>query len=120
MLASVRRLSSALLLVTWLSGLLIPAVTLHAEIDADCGDLAWQSDHSRTGFEDVRPDVGHGHCDLCHLQRAMGGVLLVAAAGPWSTGRPGFTSALREAHFASTAFRALPPRAPPASPSVAL
>jgi hypothetical protein len=109
-----RRLSSALVLVAWLIGLVAPAVTAHADIDLECGDAIWLSDHHRTAFEEVLPSVDTGHCDLCHLQRALRGAesgsgVLVAIADHRDVAERAPSESPR-----STDRSGLPPRAPPA------
>src|SRR5690242_15647307 len=109
-----RRLSSVFALVAWLTGLVAPAVAAHGEVDLECGDAIWLSDHHRTAFEEVLPSVDTGHCDLCHLQRALRGAesgsgveAVVASNFDLTEGTP--SASMRSADRSS-----LPPRAPPA------
>lgn len=77
MLAARRRWTRLLALpvmAVWLAGLLAPLVLAHGQPDLDCGEGAWLSDHHQTAFEDVRPPLSGGHCELCHLLRALRGL----------------------------------------------
>jgi hypothetical protein len=110
---SLRRLSSVLILAAWIAGLVAPAVSAHGAVDLECGDAPWLSDHDRTAFEDVRPPVETGHCELCHLQRALRGALASSAIYAWIPieRNPHLRSAERGIRSADRS--SLPPRAPP-------
>ena len=67
-----RRVTAACVLVFWLTGALGPLADVHALAgDAACGDPSLASPHPVTQFENVRPPVDDGHCELCHLQRIV-------------------------------------------------
>lgn len=111
------RLWATLLLTTFLSGAVVPLFgDLHTGFDVACTDEAWTDagHHTTTQIEGVRPPVGHDHCAVCHLQRALGGAF--DDAKRWVSA-DGTTTAIRYCEIHRTrdsARRGLPSRAPPA------
>lgn len=115
-----RRVTALAILVSWLTGPGMPALgALHdlTQSDVRCGDPQLVSHHWTTQFESVLPPHGDGHCDVCHLQRALRAV-------PADAARIGARDVVAEAaipvvrdlpHPAPSA--AVAPRAPPALPA---
>jgi len=69
-----RRVTALAILVSWLAGPGLPGLgALHdlSLSDVRCGDPQLVSHHWTTQFESVRPPHGDGHCDVCHLHRAL-------------------------------------------------
>jgi hypothetical protein len=72
------RLWATVLLAATLGGVVVPLFDdLHTGPDLACAGDAWTDSghHSTTQIEGVRPLVGHDHCAVCHLQRALGGAV---------------------------------------------
>jgi hypothetical protein len=111
---TIRRLAASVTLVAWLMGLAAPLVEAH-HVDIDCDDVLWTSDHQRTAFEDVRPPLQEGHCELCHHQRLLRSLDIGSRVARDSDAVTRVVSALPGLVPRPVALTSLPPRAPPVS-----
>ena len=78
MLSRLHRASAPLMLVVWLAGLLLPVVGPAHGVGADdpaCERPLWLANHRGAQLEKDSQSGSHGHCGVCHLQRAVRGAL---------------------------------------------
>jgi hypothetical protein len=113
---ALRRATAVIVIVFWtMGGTLAPLADAHAVAgDAACGEPGWASPHPITQFEDVRPPVDDGHCELCHLQRIVRAAVQTSVlTASHDAGEPGCVSD-GDSRIASALDPHLAPRAPPA------
>jgi hypothetical protein len=111
------RLGAGVLLITTLGGVALPlAGDLHTGPDLACAEDAWvdTGHHSTTQIEGVHPSVGHDHCAVCHLQRAMGGAVDDAKRYVIADGAMAAILFVEADGTRDSDRRGLPSRAPPA------
>lgn len=111
------RLVASVMLVAWLSGTTVSALTAHAVGGTECDEAPITSHHDITHFEGVQRAAGDGHCAVCHFYRDLR-TARAADASFVPQIAPLCVRAERPFSFAPTAAsRYSSSRAPPTSPA---
>ena len=113
-----RRTAAPLLLLAWIGGLALPALSArHASVfdDPACERPLASSNHSGSQIDKNTAPRGNGHCGICHLQRAVRGALHSAVQSAIYADAITLDRALAVSDLVSTEHALSSSRAPPSN-----